>query len=263
MGVLESFRLDGKVSLITGAGSGFGEAWAEAVAEAGSNVACVDINTANAERVAQKIRDLGCKAIAITADVSKDEQVKEAVERTVKELGGLQIAFANAGIAGENAPLFESQTKLWEETISINLTSVYLTIREAAKAMKPQKYGKIIATASIYSFVGDMMLSEIPYAAAKGGVANLVRMSAVQLAPLGIRVNAIAPAFFKTNIADGILLSKDPDAVAIQDALIARTPLGRLGEPEEIKGLGLFLASPASDYCTGSIVPIDGGWLSI
>jgi NAD(P)-dependent dehydrogenase (short-subunit alcohol dehydrogenase family) len=262
MTVLDTFRLDGKHALVTGAGSGLGWSFVTALAEAGADVTCVDIDASRAERAAERVRALGRRAVAIGADVTDEDAVRAAFDRAEAELGPLQIAFANAGIAGEGAELTETTLAGWNEVIGVNLTGVYLTIREAARKMEPHGYGKIVATASIFGFVADPIGGSVGYTAAKGGVVNLTRMTAVQLAAKGIRVNAIAPAFVRTGIAGGLLQSDDDEAKRFQGALARRTPLGRLAEPEDLNGLAIFLASPASDYCTGFTYAADGGWLA-
>jgi 2-deoxy-D-gluconate 3-dehydrogenase len=134
-------------------------------------------------------------------------------------------------------------------------------MRAAARRMSPRGYGKIVVTGSMYSVTGDPFFGAYGYAAAKGGVLSLVRTAAVQLAPRGVRVNAILPGYIRTGIGGGHLFSDEPGPVELRRALADRIPLGRLGEPEDIEGAAVFLASPASDYCTGIALPVDGGWL--
>ena len=170
--------------------------------------------------------------------------------------------FANAGIAGEGGALAETTLAGWQRELDINLTGVYLTMREAARAMEPRGYGKIVSTASIYGLVGDAIEGGFAYAATKGAVVNLTRTAAVRLAPHGIRVNAIAPGYARTRIGDGILLADSPEAEELREEIRRRTPLGHLAEPDDLKGIAVFLASPASDYCTGFTYAVDGGWLA-
>jgi NAD(P)-dependent dehydrogenase (short-subunit alcohol dehydrogenase family) len=269
MAVLDLFNLDGKVALVTGAGSGIGKAFATGLAEAGASVACVDVVEDLVEQVVAGLRSAGHRAIAISADVAAEDQVQAAVRRTVAELGRLDAAFANAGIGGQGAPLQDMSLAAWQQVLDINLTGVFLTFREAARAMLAhpppsgtQLRGKLIATASIYGLVGDFMGQAQAYTAAKGGVVNLVRTAAISLAPQRITVNAIAPAFVRTNIGGGMLAQRSPETEQVLDAISQRTPLGRLAEPEEFSGIAVFLASPASDYMTGATVPVDGGWLA-
>ncbi len=264
MNVLESFRLDGRSALVTGAGSGLGRAFSEALAEAGAAVACVDLDLTAAEETASSLREAGGQAVAMAADVADEEDVRGAFERAEHDLGPLTVAFANAGIAGESGRLADLTLEGWNGVVAVNLTGVYLTVREAARRMEPRGYGKIISTASIYGFVGDALVGSFGYTAAKGAVVNLTRTAALQLAPSGIRVNAIAPAFIRTNIGGGLLREEveDPEVKALQAEIVRRTPLGRFGVPDDLKGMAVFLASPASDYCTGATYPVDGGWLA-
>ena len=264
MSVWDDFKLDGKVALVTGASSGLGWACAEAVAEAGADVACVGRNETRVNRAAGMVRSLGRRAVAIRADVSNEDNVKQMVERTVTELGHLDIVFANAGIAPEYYSPLEGDLETWQHVINVNLTGVYLTIRESAKIMAPQGRGKIISTSSIVGIVGYFEGTWPAYNAAKSGVDNLTKTYAIALAPNNIQVNAIAPGFFRTAIGKGEYIQEEPDEETREwfNGQLKRIPLNRFGEPKEIKGLALFLASSASDYVTGSTMVIDGGWLA-
>lgn len=262
MSVMDLFRLDNKVALITGGGSGIGRAYAEAVSEAGAAVACADIDFATAEDTASSLPG---KAVAIRADVSEERQVKEMVEKTVSELGKLDIAFANAGVGSSlSAPFPEASLEQWRQIIDVNLTGVWLTAREAARVMIERgEGGKIISTASIYGFVGGFTPSSGAYSAAKGGVINLTRDLASTLAPHNINVTAIAPGFFRTNISGGRLFDTEDEANRkFAEEIERRVPAGVIGEVGDLKGTAVFLASPASNYLTGYTIAVDGGWLS-
>jgi NAD(P)-dependent dehydrogenase (short-subunit alcohol dehydrogenase family) len=154
-----------------------------------------------------------------------------------------------------DAPLSE-----WQRIIDVDLTGVFLTAREAARVMVPQGEGKIIAIASIMGLVGHFDGLARAYSAAKGGVVNLVRTLAIELAPHNIQVNAIAPTFLETNIAGGLLAGKTDASRAFLERVYARTPVARLGQPHEVGGAAVFLASPASNLVTGITLPVDGGW---
>jgi NAD(P)-dependent dehydrogenase (short-subunit alcohol dehydrogenase family) len=259
--VLDSFRLDNRVAVVTGAGSGIGRACAVACAEAGADVACADVDEQSAAETSATLRALGRRALAIRVDVAAEDELEAAFRRTETELGPVDVVFANAGIAGAGGELEDWTTTDWGEVIGVNLTGVFLTMRAAARRMGPRGYGKIVVTGSLYSVTGDRFFGAYGYAAAKGGVLSLVRTAAVHLAPKGIRVNAILPGYIRTGIGGGHLFSEAVEAVELRRTISERIPLGRLGEPSDLAGLAVFLASPASDYVTGAAVPADGGWL--
>jgi NAD(P)-dependent dehydrogenase (short-subunit alcohol dehydrogenase family) len=259
--VLGSFRLDGRIVVVTGAGSGIGRACAVACAEAGADVACVDVDAEGAAATGAAATALGRRALVVQADVADEQALEDAFRRIDDELGAADVAFANAGIAGAGGDLEEWTLGDWNEVTGVNLTGVFLTMRAAARRMSPRGYGKIVVTGSLYSVTGDRFFGAYGYAAAKGGVLSLVRTAATQLAPKGVRVNAILPGYIRTGIAGGHMLSEEPEAVELRRTLAERLPLGRLGEPDDLKGAAVFLASPASDYCTGVALPVDGGWL--
>lgn len=262
MGVMDLFDLTGKVVLVTGAGSGLGQGFAEAVAEAGADVACADINATTAKRSAEQIRTLGRKAAAIEVDVAEEGSVRQMVEETIGQLGALDVIFCNAGIGGgRSGQAHEIPMEAWNRIIAINLTGVFLCVREAAKAMIPRRRGKMILTASIYGQVGSYNGLSPAYTAAKGGVANLTKELAIEYAQYSVTVNAIAPGFFHTNImaASGYT---EQETAERYERLKTRIPLGRVGKPPDLQGTAIYLASAASDYMTGHILTVDGGWLA-
>jgi NAD(P)-dependent dehydrogenase (short-subunit alcohol dehydrogenase family) len=258
------FRLDGRVALITGGANGLGYAFATAVAEAGADVSIVDLDGKAAELAAEKLSsETGRKVIALQADVTKEEDTEQMVSETVKALGGLQICFANAGIVEKGRPIDEYDKKLWDQVIDVNLTGTFLTNRAVAKVMKQEKNGSIINTASIMGHVADQSMGVFAYTTSKGGVVQMTKTLAADLAPHGVRVNAISPGFIKTNISKlHDENTTDPAALAARNKFLSKTLLGYEGNPEQLKGIALFLASDASSYCTGYTYAVDGGYLA-
>ena len=252
------FNLDGKVALVTGAASGLGIAFAEAMAEAGADVVCADINAKGLEETVRKIEKIGKKAVALICDVSKEEDVKRMMEKTVEAFGRLDILFNNAGIAEETPkPLHEYTTEEWNRILAVDLQGVFFCAREALKIMVKQRSGKIINISSAFGLVGSSGLFPIPaYNAAKGAVVNLTRELGLEYAAMGINVNAICPGFYRTNLGGG---SDDPDFV---QAVKEFVPMGKMAEPEDLKGTAIYLASEASDYMCGQMVVTDGGILA-
>jgi gluconate 5-dehydrogenase len=263
MSTLDLFKLDGKAALVTGAGSGLGRAFALALSEAGASVACVDLQRETAEATAETARRLGPGAVAIEADVTREDDCARMVREAVSYLGALDIAFANAGVTDRPAPLLDSSLADWQRVVDVNLTGVYLTAREAARVMVPRRRGKIVSTASIYGFVANFTPGRgRAYAATKAGVVNLTRSLAIELAQHNIQVNAIAPTFARTNIGGGALLGETEASRDYLRGIAEHTPIGRLAEPDELKGIAVFLSSPASDLMTGHTVVLDGGYLA-
>jgi NAD(P)-dependent dehydrogenase (short-subunit alcohol dehydrogenase family) len=259
MNVLEMFSLGGKTAVITGAGEGLGFQFAEAMAEAGADVVCGDINIETAERTAARVRELGRQALAVRCDVTDEAQVDALFAEAEKKFGTVDIAFANAGI-GDKQPclLHDYVTEDWNKVIAVDLQGVFYTCRAALRIMFRKKRGKIINIASMWGLAGSSSVFPIPaYNAAKGAVVNLTRELALQYAPHNIQVNAICPGFFRTRISDGAF-----DDNRFVETVSAFTPMGRVAEASEIKGTALYLASDASNFTTGLMLVTDGGCMA-
>jgi NAD(P)-dependent dehydrogenase (short-subunit alcohol dehydrogenase family) len=254
--LVELFGLPGKVALVTGGGSGLGYAFASVLAAAGAEVVVADVKE---ERASKAASELG--AAALTLDVSDRLAVDAAVDQIVATRGHLDIAFANAGVARGTPPLVESgQVDVfgledYDGLIDVNLHGVVYTVRAAARHMKRQRSGSIVATASTAGMRNDPFVP-YSYAIAKAGVINFVKQAAHDLSRWNVRVNAISPGPFKTNLGGGGPISADAE-----ERWSAVIPLGRMGEPSEIRGLALLLASDASSFMTGGVYPVDGGAL--
>jgi 2-deoxy-D-gluconate 3-dehydrogenase len=251
--ILDQFKLDGKVAIVTGSSRGLGQAMAVGLAEAGAEIALVDILDMSDSK--ERIEKLGRQCIAITADLSKKGCVDEIVSDTIRQLGGIDILFNNAGII-RRAPFTEFTEKDWDDVMSINLRSVFFLSQAVAKVMIEQgRGGKIINTASLLSFQGGILVPS--YTASKSGVMGLTRLMACELAKYKINVNAIAPGYMATENTRALREDQQRNK-----AILSRIPAGRWGNPEDLKGIAVFLASAASDYMNGYTVAVDGGWLA-
>jgi 2-deoxy-D-gluconate 3-dehydrogenase len=254
MSILDLFRLDGKVALVTGAGRGLGQGMAVGLAEAGADVAGLDVIPLG-ETQAQ-VEALGRRFLAVSCDL-RDSSVPEldnTVQEVASEMGSLDILINNAGII-RRTPALEFGEDCWDDVIQINLKALFFLSQAAGRVMVAQGGGKIINVASMLSFQGGVLVPS--YTAAKSGVAGLTRALANEWATKGINVNAIAPGYMATDNTAPI--RSDP---VRSEAILSRIPAGRWGEPEDLKGVVVFLASAASGYLHGSIVPVDGGWLT-
>lgn len=249
--------LKGKVAIITGARRGMGRTHALALAKAGSKVVVADISQEDCQKVATDIEKNGGEAIAVKCDVSKKEEVDNMVQKTIEEFGRIDILVNNAGIC-QFKPFLELSEEEWDKTLDINLKGYFLCAQAVAKEMVKQKAGVIVNIASIaMGQVGVGFPAISHYCASKGGIVGMTEALALELAPYNIRVNAISPGAVDTPMVDP--LKVDPK---MMKATLSRVPLGRMGKPEEVSNLVLFLASDASSYMTGSTVVIDGGWLA-
>jgi len=254
------FDVGGQLALVTGAASGLGLAMAEVLLEAGATVVMADHDAPTLDRATQRLRESGFSAVHDRlVDVSQEAAVDALFDEVAATLGAPDIVFANAGISAgrgfvvETGELQNVRLDDWQRVLDINLSGVMLTLRAAARLMKPLGRGRIIVTASIAGLRAEA-LSGYAYVTSKAAVINLVRQAAVELAPHGVLVNAIAPGPFATEINGGRL--KLPESAERMRTYI---PLGRIAAVEEIKGIALLLASSASSYITGAVIPVDGG----
>jgi len=251
--ILDKFKLAGKVALVTGAARGLGQGMAIGLAEAGADVALVDILDMSDSR--QHIEKLGRRCATVVADLSKKQSVAAIIGQTVASLGALDILVNCAGII-RRAPLLEFSEKDWDDVMNINIRTLFFLSQSAAKVMVRQgRGGKIINVASMLSFQGGILVPS--YTASKSAVMGLTRLLANELAPHQINVNAIAPGYMATD--NTAPLRADPDR---SKAILERIPAGRWGEPEDLQGVVVFLASEASSYMNGYTVAVDGGWLA-
>lgn len=249
-------KLEGKVAVITGAASGIGEASALRFAAEGAAVMCADVNIDGAQHTASQITERGGSASAIKLDVADPTAVESALLQTVKELGGFNILYNNAGVGGRIG---------WDQTIEINLRGVYNGLFYGCRMLAERGGGSVVSTASIAGLVGLMLPPADPpipmeygsgaYQASKGAVVELTRQFAVTYAARGVRVNAVAPGYIFTPMT--ALLRETP---AVEAFLTNLHPLGRLGQPEEIAAAAMFLASDDASFVTGVTLPVDGGY---
>jgi len=250
--------LKNKVAIITGARRGMGRAHALALAKAGAKVVVSDISQEDCEIVVGEIKKAGGEALAVKCDVSKKQEVDNMVKAAVGKWGRVDILVNNAGIC-QFKPFLEITEEEWDRTIDINLKGYFLCAQAASREMVKQKSGAIVNIASIaMGQMGVGFATLAHYSASKGGIVAMTETMAIELGPYNIRVNAIAPGVIDTPMVDP--LKSDPKTM---EGTLTRVPLHRMGKPEEVSNLVLFLASDASSYMTGSTVVIDGGWLAV
>lgn len=246
-------RLDAKAAIVTGAGSGNGRAIALRFAEEGADLGLIDVNLAGLAETARLARARDRKAFELVADVTQREQVEDAIARGLAALGALDVFVSNAGI-GIRRPFLEMTDEDWDRVIAVNLRGVFICGQVAARVMVGLgRNGRIVNLGSVYA---ETVTAEMAaYCASKAGVQTLTKSMALELAPYGIRVNAIAPAIIETPMTQHRL--DDPE---LRATYLANLPLGRIGRPEDVANAALFLASDESDFMTGATLLLDGGW---
>ena len=255
MGIIEKMRLDGKKGFVTGAARGIGKCTAAAFAEAGSDVPNVDLDLEEAKKTAREIAEAtGQKVIAIRTDCTDPEQVDAMIEQVVTELGGLDFCHNNAGIC-INAPAEEMTYEQWLKVININLNGIFLTDIAAGKYMLAHGGGSIINTASMSAHIVNVPQPQCAYNASKAGVIQLTKSLAIEWAKRGVRVNSISPGYIGTD-----LTLSSPTLIPLIEQWNAMAPMGRLGKPEELESICVYLAGDTSSFTTGADFSIDGAF---
>ncbi len=247
--------LRGKTAIVTGASRGIGEVIAKGFANAGADLVLVSRKREDLENVAREIGGIGRKALPVVADISVPEEVKGAVEGTLKMFPRIDILVNNAGISPVLKRADELTLNEWENILRVNLTGTFLFCQAVGKVMIQQGGGKIINMVSVGAIVG--FPRQVGYCATKGGILQLTKVLALDWARFNIQVNAIGPSYLETELTKGMRESK-----VISENLLRRTPMGRFGKPEEVVGAAIYLASDASSYVTGQTLFVDGGWLA-
>jgi 2-deoxy-D-gluconate 3-dehydrogenase len=254
--VLEKFSLKGKSGIVTGGGSGIGKGMATGLVQAGAEIVIAGRRKERLEEAAQEIRQFGGPVIPVQADISKMEDIKNLVDRAVKEFGKIDFLFNNAGTIRRN-PSEDFSERDWDDVMNINLKGPFFLAQAVARVMIAQKRkGKIINTSSLIAVQGGKRVPA--YAASKGGVAQVTKSMANDWSQYNILVNAIGPGWVTTELTEPLRQDKERFA-----ELSRRIPLGRWADPDDLAGAAVFLASDASDYVTGQTLFVDGGWLSM
>jgi 2-dehydro-3-deoxy-D-gluconate 5-dehydrogenase len=252
--ILDKFSLQGKVAVVIGASRGLGQGMARAFAEAGADLVPVARTLSSLEKLADEAKKMGRKCLPLKVDVSKKSEIQSLMDRVVETFGKIDILVNSQGTQVRKAAL-EMTEEDWDGLMAVNLKSIYFACQAAARHMIKQGKGKIINVASLTSVLG---LANITiYGASKGGVASLTRGLAIEWARHKINVNAVLPGYYITELTADLFKNEER-----AKWVLSRIPLGRTGEPEDLAAAAVFLASEASDYITGQILPVDGGWLA-
>jgi NAD(P)-dependent dehydrogenase (short-subunit alcohol dehydrogenase family) len=254
--LVKLFGLDGEVVFITGGGGAIGAAAALACARAGAAVVLADKAPAAAARAAEAVTASGGRALAVEMDVTRETSVRAAMERATGAFGKVDVLVNNAGINIRKEPQDLTPAD-WQAVMDVDVTGYFLCARAVGPAMMARRSGRIINIASIMGFRGSPISPNLAYNTSKGAVVNFTRTLAGEWAPHGIRVNGIAPTYVLTPLTEKLLADPGPSA-----RIAARTPMGKVGTPDDLVGALLYLASPASALVTGHILAVDGGWLA-
>lgn len=257
----ELFDVEGHAAFVTGAASGLGLAYAEVMADNGASVTLADADAEGLEQAVTKLRERGGRAEGIPLDVADTSALHAAIDKAATANGRLDAVFANVGISAGpgfvTSPTGQIEVidpETFQRVVDINLKASIYTMKFAVPHMKKRRYGTIVVTTSIAGIKSEPLVG-YAYVATKAAMGNVVRQAAIELAPHNIRVNAIAPGPFYTNIRGGVMF-RDPEVVRLFEEMV---PLGRCAQTDEIKGLALLLGSPAGSFITGTVIPIDGG----
>lgn len=251
------FRLDGRVVVVTGASSGMGVAFAEGLVRAGARVVLAARRKERLEALAARLEDEGGEALAVGCDVAREEEVDALVEATLGRYGGVDVLVNNAGFTTV-VPAEAQELADWRAQLDVNLTGVFLCAQRFGRVLLERGRGSVVNVASVLGLVGSGQIAQAAYAASKGGVVNLTRELAAQWARRGVRVNALAPGWFPTEMT-GEMFGDERSVRWMR----SRTPMGRGGELEELVGPLLFLAGDASSFVTGQVLVVDGGWTCV
>lgn len=250
--MLASFDLTGRVAIVTGGNGGIGRGIAIGLAEAGAAVAILGRNDEKNQRVLSELKAIGVPAMAVKIDLTDRAALQPAFNRVESELGPVSILVNNAGNVSLSGGVLHEKPEDWDNVIETQLNAVFLLSKLAAASMLSRKAGKIINIGSMYSYFGSGLIPS--YSAAKGAIVQLTKSMAIELAPHNIQVNAIAPGWIETDMTAPVR------TMPLNDEILSRTPAARWGQPEEIAGTAVYLASHASDFVTGETIRVDGGY---